>query len=209
MLTDKQQYVLDTITEFIGKNAKSPTIEELAIILNQKSKRGVVQYLEALEKKWFISRGRGYRSISLWNSVGFQTTINIPILGYANAGTPLVDAVESGNGFLPISKKILSGNEEDYFVLKVEGTSMNEFHIGSKVIDNGSYILIKKTQEQPNTRDAYVFSVNGGATVKKFKQEWENIYLLPESNDDYHNPIVLSSDDEVGMDGKVIEVFNF
>jgi SOS-response transcriptional repressor LexA len=51
MLTEKQQKVLDIITTFIGENAKSPTIEELTILLSQKSKRGVVQYLESLEKK--------------------------------------------------------------------------------------------------------------------------------------------------------------
>jgi hypothetical protein len=39
MLTEKQQFVLDIITKFIGENAKSPTIEELAILLGQKSKR--------------------------------------------------------------------------------------------------------------------------------------------------------------------------
>jgi SOS-response transcriptional repressor LexA len=51
MLTEKQQMVLDVITDFISKNAKSPTIEELTLLLEQKSKRGVVQYLETLEKK--------------------------------------------------------------------------------------------------------------------------------------------------------------
>ncbi|MDR2640214.1 MAG: hypothetical protein LBC61_02545 [Candidatus Peribacteria bacterium] len=39
MLTEKQQLVLDVITRFIGENAKSPTIEELAVLLGQKSKR--------------------------------------------------------------------------------------------------------------------------------------------------------------------------
>jgi repressor LexA len=57
MLTEKQQNVLDSITEFISKYGKSPTIEELKDILRQKSKRGVTQYLEALEKKGFITRG--------------------------------------------------------------------------------------------------------------------------------------------------------
>jgi len=66
MLTEKQQYVLDVITKFIWENAKSPTIEELTILLEQKSKRWVVQYLETLEKKWFLTRWRWYRSISLW-----------------------------------------------------------------------------------------------------------------------------------------------
>jgi SOS-response transcriptional repressor LexA len=49
-----------------------------------------------------------------------QTTLNIPILGYANAGTPLAVAEENDYGTLPISKKILSGDGENYFVLKVE-----------------------------------------------------------------------------------------
>jgi SOS-response transcriptional repressor LexA len=39
MLTEKQQVVLDVITKFIGENAKSPTIEELTLLLSQKSKR--------------------------------------------------------------------------------------------------------------------------------------------------------------------------
>jgi SOS-response transcriptional repressor LexA len=39
MLTEKQQNVLDVITKFIGENAKSPTIEELTLLLCQKSKR--------------------------------------------------------------------------------------------------------------------------------------------------------------------------
>lgn len=209
MLTEKQQYALDVITEFIAKNAKSPTIEELTILLQQKSKRGVVQYLESLEKKWFISRWRGYRSISLWNTIGFQTTINIPILWYANAGTPLVDAVESGNGFLPISKKIIKKDEEKYFVLKVEWTSMNNFTVWDKYIENGSYILIKKDEQNVNEKDAFLFIVNGWATVKRYKKDTENIYLLPESKEDYHKPIILSQDDNIELNGKVVDVFQF
>ncbi|MDP2091258.1 MAG: S24 family peptidase [Candidatus Gracilibacteria bacterium] len=209
MLTDKQQKVLDIITKFIGENAKSPTIEELTVLLDQKSKRGVVQYLEALEKKGFLTRGRGYRSISLGNSVGFQTTLNVPILGYANAGTPLVDATESTYGVLPISKKIISGSEQNYFILKVEGTSMNNFDVNGKKIDNGSYVLIKKDEVSLNPKDAFLFIVNGSATLKKFKKDGENIYLLPESMDEYHKPIILSEEDNLMINGKIVDVFNF
>ncbi|MDD2871912.1 MAG: S24 family peptidase [Candidatus Gracilibacteria bacterium] len=209
MLTEKQQTVLDIITKFIGENAKSPTIEELTVLLDQKSKRGVVQYLEALEKKGFLTRGRGYRSISLGNNVGFQTTLNVPILGYANAGTPLVDATESSYGVLPISKKIISGNEQNYFILRVEGTSMNNYDVNGKKIDNGSYVLIKKDEVSLNPKDAFLFIVNGAATLKKFKKEGENIYLLPESKDDYHKPIILSEEDNLMINGKIVDVFNF
>jgi SOS-response transcriptional repressor LexA len=51
MLTEKQQHVLDIITDFTSRYGKSPTIEELKNLLHQKSKRGVTQYLEVLEKK--------------------------------------------------------------------------------------------------------------------------------------------------------------
>jgi len=209
MLTEKQQYVLDIITKYIWENAKSPTIEELTILLNQKSKRWVVQYLEALEKKWFLTRGRWYRSINLWNSIGFQTTMNIPILWYANAGTPLVDAVEAGYWVLPISKKIISWDEKNYFILKVEGTSMNNFEIKWKLIENWSYVLIKKDETYLNNTDAFLFLVNWSATLKKYKKDWDLIYLLPESNDSYHKPIILSEDDNIMVNWKIVDVFSF
>lgn len=209
MLTEKQQNVLDSITEFISKYGKSPTIEELKDILKQKSKRWVTQYLEALEKKGFITRGYWFRSIKLGNSIGFQTTLNIPILGYANAGTPLANAEENDYGVLPISKNIISWDESNYFVLKVEGTSMNKYEVQWKTIENGSYILIKKDATSLNNSDAFLFVVNNSATIKKYKQEWNALYLLPESNDDYHKPIILSEDDNVLVNGKVVDVFNF
>ncbi len=209
MLTEKQQNVLDSITEFISKYWKSPTIEELKEILRQKSKRGVTQYLEALEKKGFITRGYGFRSIKLGNSIGFQTTLNIPILGYANAGTPLANAEENDYGVLPISKNIISWDEKNYFVLKVEWTSMNKYEVNWKNIENWSYILIKKDATSLNNNDAFLFVVNNSATIKKYKQEGSALYLLPESNDDYHKPIILSEDDNVLVNGKVVDVFNF
>jgi repressor LexA len=209
MLTEKQQNVLDVITKFIGENAKAPTIEELTILLSQKSKRGVVQYLEALEKKWFLTRWRGYRSINLGNNVWFQTTLNIPILGYANAGTPLVDANETSYWVLPISKKIITWSEQNYFILKVEWTSMNNFEVNWKTIDNWSYVLIKKDEVNTNSKDAFLFIVNGAATLKKFKKDGDTIYLLPDSKDDYHKPIILSEEDNLMINGKVMDVFNF
>ena len=209
MLTDKQQVVLDKITTFIGENWKSPTIDELTIILEQKSKRWVVQYLEALEIKWFLTRGRWYRSISLWNSVWFQNVLNIPILWYANAGTPLVEAKQSTYWVLPISNKIISWDEQNYFILKVEWTSMNNFEFKGKKVENWNYVLIKKDETSLNNSDAFLFIVNGGATIKRYRKDWENIYLLPESRDDYHKPIILSSEDDVAVNWKVVDVFNF
>ena len=209
MLTEKQQHVLDVITDFTSRYGKSPTIEELKNLLHQKSKRGVTQYLEVLEKKWFLSRGEWYRSIRLGNAIGMQMTMNIPILWYANAGTPLAVAEANDYGTLPISKNILSGNGENYFVLRVSGTSMNECEVNGKTLDNGSYVLIKKDEATLNESDAFLFLVDGGATLKKYKKQGDNVFLLPKSSDQHHTPIILSQQDDVRSNGKVVDVFTF
>lgn len=209
MLTDKQQAALDIITEYIARYGKSPTIDEMKETMKQKSKRWVVQYLETLEKKWFITRGSGFRSIKLWNTIWLQTMMPIQILGYANAWTPLVSAQQNVYWVLPISKDIISWDSKEYFVLKVEWTSMNDFVVNSKNIENWSYVLIKKQQTfVENDGNAYLFIVDSSATLKVPKREWENLYLVPKSRDDYHKPIILSNSSNVQVNWKVVDVFN-
>jgi hypothetical protein len=38
---------------------------------------------------------------------------------------------------------------------------MNDFDVSGTTIDNGSYILINKDQTDPNSKDAFLFIVNG------------------------------------------------
>jgi len=210
MLTDKQQKVLDTITNFVSRYAKSPTIEELQNLTYQKSKRWVIQYLDALEKKWFITRTSSHRGIRLWNSVGLQTMLSIPVLGVANAWKALSYAEQHDYWTLPISKNLVSGNKEDYFIVKVDWTSMNDFKVNWKYIENGSYVLIDKREKIINTHDAFLFVVDWAATLKIPKKEWNNLYLLPKSKDIHHQPLVLSNwDNNIDLNGKVVDVFNF
>lgn len=209
MLTPKQENVLNKLSEYIAKNGQAPTIEEMQHTLGLRSKRWVVQYLEALEKKWFITRGRGYRAIKLWNNIGFQTMINIPILGVANAGRALTYAKQTDCGYLPVFKSIIKGKTDKFFVVKVEGTSMNKFAVNGKEIHDGAYALIDSTAKKVNAKDAFLFIVDGCATVKKFKKEGKNIYLLPESTDKTHHPLVISEADNLEVNGKVVDVFNF
>ncbi|MDD4151834.1 MAG: S24 family peptidase [Candidatus Gracilibacteria bacterium] len=209
MITEKQENALKVISDYIARKGQSPTIEELQFLLEQKSKRGVIQYLEALEKKGFITRGRGYRSIKLGNSVGFQTMINIPLLGYANAGKPISFAQEDISSYIPISKNLIKGEVSNYFLLKIEGTSMNNFLLNGKIIENGSLVLVNKGGKELNNKDAFLFIIDNCATIKKYKKEGENIYLLPESKDTIHTPIILSESDDVLLNGKVVDVYNF
>jgi len=86
---------------------------------------------------------------------------------------------------------------------------MNDFDVNGKKIDNGSYILVKKDETSLNSRDAFLFIVNNSATIKKQKKDGNTMYLLPQSTDDYHKPIILSQDDNILVNGKVVDVFNF
>lgn len=208
MLTEKQQNVLDVITDFIWRYWKSPTIEELQNLLHQKSKRWVVQYLEALEKKGFLTRWNWYRSIKLWNSIWFQTMLNIPILWFANAWMPLVYADSSDYWTLPVSKNLIKWDIDNYFFVKIEWTSMNNYKVNWKFIENWSYVLIDAKEKILNVKDAFLFVVDNAATIKIPKKEWSNLYLIPKSNDSYHKPIILSEYDEPLISWKVIDVFN-
>jgi len=210
MLTPKQQKVLDTIIDFIERHWESPTLEEIQSRLDINNKRSVVQFLEYLEDKWFIHRGRWYRSIRLGDRiVGSQLAIPIPILGFANAGKPFKYWEEIDLGNLLISKTIIKWEKANYFLLKLEWTSMNQFVINGKLLKDWSYVLVNKDYKWQWDNSAYVCIVNWFATVKKIKKEWQETYLLPDSDDKAHSPIILSQDDIVEINGKIVDVFNF
>jgi SOS-response transcriptional repressor LexA len=86
---------------------------------------------------------------------------------------------------------------------------MNECEVNGKTLDNGSYVLIKKDEPTLNESDAFLFLVDGGATLKKYKKQGDNVFLLPKSSDQHHTPIILSQQDDVRSNGKVVDVFTF
>jgi SOS-response transcriptional repressor LexA len=110
---------------------------------------------------------------------------------------------------LPVSRKMISGDEQDYFILKIEWTSMDKVEIKWKMIDNWSYVLVNKSRTSLNNKDVFLFTVNGWATIKKYKKSWNEVYLMPDSSDDYHKPIILSESDNIAINGTVVDVFNF
>ena len=174
MLTDKQKKVLDVITSYMKSHGQSPTLEELQMELGVKSKHSIVQFLEYLDKKGYISKGRGYRSIRLGERIiASQLAIPIPIFGTANAGRPLVYANEEREvPTIMVSKSLISGDEKKYFCVRIQGTSMNRFEIRGKVIADGSVVLVDSSEKTGmDTRAAYLCVVDGMATVKKIRKE--------------------------------------
>lgn len=211
MLTPKQEKVFNLIKDYILKHWESPTMEEIQRTLGIQNKRSVAQFLEYLDKKWYIRKAPWYRWIRLGDRiVGSQIAIPIPIFWIVNAGRPLSYADEIKNWFLHISKTLLKWDEKKYFCVKVSGTSMNKFKINWKTIEDWSYVLVDSSQKWSwDTSSAYVCIVNENATVKKIKKEWNEIYLIPDSTDEIHKPIVITSSDKIEINWKVVDVFNF
>lgn len=70
MLTIKQKILLEAIEWFINTNGYSPTIQELCVLVGNKSKSAVFNKLMELERKKYISTVNGKaRTIKVLRSV--------------------------------------------------------------------------------------------------------------------------------------------
>lgn len=121
-----------------------------------------------------------------------------PVYGQIPAGEP--NWVEQClDGYLPIDPNLMNIiNPEECFFLKVNGESMN------KVIKNGAFALIRKTNWVENGEIAVVL-VNGfDATLKKFTKQGDLVILEPMSDDPSFTTQVYSKNTDVKIIGKYI-----
>jgi repressor LexA len=207
ILTKKQEVVLKIIRKFFLENGYAPSLTELQEALNITTKRGVVNHLIALERKGYILRSgepRGIHIVDNDEEVVYEYLIGIPILGYANAGTPLVDAQEENLGMLKVDREIV-GKKENLFSLIVKGDSMDLSTIDGKNIVDGSYLIVQRDSDIEDG-DIVVAVVENSATVKKLKREKDMVILYPESSNPSNQPIYLNRDTESMFNGKVIKV---
>lgn len=207
-LTNKQDRVLRVIRDFYLENGKAPSLTELQGMLSISTKRGVVSHLEALEKKGFIIRTSEPRGIHIIEDsdteMVYEYLVGIPILGYANAGTPLILADEQNLGILQLDKSLI-GKKKDLFALIVKGDSMNMREVDGKNIEEGSYLIVQKDAEYEDG-DAVVAVIDGSATVKNIKKNDEMVILYPQSSNPIHKPIYLDVNGNSIINGKVIKV---
>jgi repressor LexA len=207
ILTKKQEKVLRIIRQCYLENGYAPSLGELQEFLGISTKRGVVNHLIALEKKGYIIRTgdpRGIHIVDNDEEIVYDYLIGVAILGYANAGTPLVSAEEENLGNIKIDPKLVN-KKDDLFALIVKGDSMDLAEIEGKNIEEGSYLIVQKDAEIQDG-DVVVAIIDNSATVKRFKKGDGMITLYPESTNPLNQPIFLDKDTEVMFNGKVIKV---
>lgn len=209
-LTEKQEKVLRVVRNFFLENGYAPSLSELQVLLNISTKRGVVGHLQSLEKKGYIIRTSEPRSIHIVEDEQeepiYEYLVGIPILGYANAGTPLVLANEENLGILQLDKKLV-GKKKNLFGLIIKGDSMNMKEIGGKSLAEGHYLVIQKDVNVENG-DVVVAIVDGCATVKNIKFDNKMVILYPQSSNPIHKPIYLNANSNSMINGKVVMVLD-
>ena len=199
-LTKRQKQILDHVTRSIQKEGYPPSIREIGQALGIKSPRGVVGHLEALQKKGYLSRERGARTIKVKGTTPslphYKEETSIPLLGAIAAGQPIL-AHEQTEEHLLVDKRFVSG--KNIFALRVKGESM----IGAGIL-SGDYVLVRQQPKVDNGEIAAVL-LEDEATVKRVHCQKGLLQLISENP--AIGPIeVKENEKRVQILGKVVGV---
>lgn len=169
-LTEKQQYIYEFIKDYVIMKGYAPSIRDIARHFKM-TPRGAQQHLIALEKKGYIKRGKGPRTISLTDR---KESVIVPVKGKIAAGQA-IEMFEEIDEEIEVPLLMLKGYGE-YFALKVQGDSMIDAHI----ID-GDYVIMKRQYAAEN--NAIVAAVvDDKITLKRFVLRDDRVELIPENN---------------------------
>lgn len=205
MLTFKQTQVLEFIQSYIAQRREAPSLKEIQVALGIGTKRGVVQYLEALEKKGLLVRTGEARGLRVTDTAASNGDfLYIPILGYANAGSPLIYSDNEMRGRLQVDRTLVPRNRE-LFAVTIKGDSMNQKAIGQQMLSDGSHAVIDPNA-QVTDGDPVLAIIDNCATIKSIKHQPDQIVLYPESSNPVHRPIYVSAANQALINGKVVAV---
>jgi repressor LexA len=171
-LTDRQQEILDFIIQGIQAKGYPPTLREISACFDISSTQGVRRHIDALEKKGYIIRKPGARSISVVSDIldltNQNNVVSVPVLGEVAAGQPIF-ADEHVHDRIAVSTDWL-GPRGEHFFLKVKGYSMAD------AILPGDLVLVEKAPVA-NNGEVVVALLEEEATVKRFFRIGKKIEL--------------------------------
>ena len=175
-----------------GKRNVTPALlKNLAMLYN-------VDYLDLYEKAGYIDLIEDETRNKIQNSSYIYAC---PVYGQISAGQPNW-AEECIEGRIPLDPNMMNIiAPEECFFLRVNGESMN------KLVRNGAYALIRKTDWVENGEIAVVL-VNGfDATLKKFTKNGDVVVLEPMSNDSSFQTQIYTKETPIKILGKYIGKF--
>lgn len=182
-LTEKQNEVLETITQKINGNGVPPTLEELREELGMGSKNAVLSHLDALVKKGYIERSSKARDIRVLkrlnrervmnNNLAIESILELPVIGTVAAGTPVLTE-ENIERFIYVPNYLVQ-SKQPCFALRVHGDSM----MNAGIFD-GDLVIVQSTQLARNG-DIVVALIGNEVTVKRLVISERQRYLKAEN----------------------------
>jgi repressor LexA len=199
-LYKRQREILDFVSQYIQRNGYAPTLQEIAKALGVSSLATVHEHLEAMQRKGIIrrqggsARGMEIMDQDLAGKNSTPATMELPILGYIAAGTP-IEPITDPNSTLNVPPTMVSSKRRAY-VLQVKGESMIE----AGILDR-DYVVIEQTDIARDGDVVVALLDNGFATLKRYFKEATRIRLEPANSS--MSPIFTT---KVRIQGKVVGV---
>ncbi len=170
-LTNRQQQIYNLIRERILLNGMPPTRAEIAQELGFRSPNAAEEHLKALARKGVIEivsgASRGIRLLLEEEHDG------LPLIGRVAAGEPLL-AQQHIESYYHVDATLFKPHAN--FLLRVLGMSMK--NIG---ILDGDLLAVHKTNQAKNGQ-VVVARIGDEVTVKRWKKEDNQVFLLPEND---------------------------
>ena len=170
-LTKRQREILDYLNDFIQQHGYAPSLEEIGRRFGLSSLATVHKHLTNLQEKGFIKRAwNRSRSVELVATRTGGRAVELPLLGYVAAGTP-IEAV-AGTETIAVPEDLVG--RRDTYVLRVRGDSMID-----EQIRDGDFVIVED-RKTADDGEMVIALVNGSeVTLKKLFRDGGRVRLQP------------------------------
>jgi repressor LexA len=194
-LTKRQREILDFLNDFIQQHGYAPSLEEVGRRFGLSSLATVHKHLTNLQDKGFIKRAwNRSRSVELVQARTGGRAVELPLLGYVAAGSPIEAIATAETISVPES---LVGKRDTY-VLRVRGESMID-----EQIRDGDYVIVEDRKTAENGEMVIALLEHSDVTLKKFYRENGTVRLQPANP--AMQPIIVPAE-RIQLQGVVIGV---
>ncbi len=195
LLTDRQKEILEIISDHIKEKSYAPTYQELANILNIKSKYAILKHIDSLVAKGYLEKDSSARALRIIHPdylPADNTNYDVPLIGRVAAGYPIL-AQENVERYVSIPRAMIKA-EGRYFALKVRGDSM----VNAGIFEED--LVIVRSANQAYSKEIIVALVEDEVTVKRLMKK-DGVTFLHAENKAY--PDIYPAG-EWSIQGKVV-----
>lgn len=196
------------ILSFADKiNLKRDGLRQIARLVGESHPFKISYHLKKLEEKGLIRVDwkTGEIKNTDYDKTPRGSFVAIPVLGEANCGNATIFADENLEGYIKVSKKIIS-SDKNVIAIKAFGNSMNKAKIANKSFEDGDYVIVDCNKVAKNG-DYVLAIIDECATLKRLFVDSKNkvLSLIPESTENHPN-IFIHENDKFLIKGVVVNI---